>query len=136
MIIKLCYKEYPFKMSIGAIKEFKQSTGLDLWYTLITFLEAFVDSKSMDELARDRYLNSMLDFEDAAVLFHTIIRQEDKSIPLEEIQDAMFRVGWRTNENTTDMSEPYPKIMAKVAFDVDDYFQELSLKKKTVTLAG
>ena len=123
-------------MSIGAIKEFKQSTGLDLWYTLITLLEGNLDSINMDELAKDRYLNSMLCFEDAAVLLHTIIKQENSAIPLEEIQDAMFRVGWRTTEITTDMSEPYPKLLAKVAHDVDDYFQELSLKKKTVTLAG
>ena len=136
MIIKLCYKEYPFKMSIGAIKEFKQSTGLDLWYLLLSFLEAYHDSAAMDKLARARYLSSILDFEDAAVLLHTIIRQEDKSIPLEEIQDAMFRVGWLSNESTTDMSEPYPMILVKVAFDVDDYFKELTVKKKITTLAG
>ena len=120
-------------MSLGAIKQFKQATGKDLWFVLISFIEAYGDSIDLDSISRMRYLFSIIDFEDAAQLFYALIKQENKSIPLSEIEDAMFRVGWLPNENTDDLSNPWPLVMVVLAHDVDSAFKELPVKKKLDT---
>ena len=68
----------------------------------------------------------------AAKLFHCLIVQEDKSIPLAEIEDAMFRVSWMPTDNDTDMCEPWPMVMLQLAIDVSSYYAELD-KKKVIT---
>jgi len=123
-------------MSLGAMKQFKQATGKDLWFTLISFIEAYSDSIDLEPISRMRHLYSIIDFEDAAQLFYAVIKSENKSIPLSEIEDAMFRVGWLPNENTDELSNPWPLVMAVLAHDVDDSFKDLPVKKKPVIEAA
>lgn len=134
-MIKLCYKEYPYKMSLGAMKEFKKATGKDLWHTLLSMIEVYIATEESPLITRLRALYETLDFETAAYAFHCLIKQENKSIPLSEIEDSMFRVGWMPTDRDGDASEPWPFVMVKLAYDIDSHFSELG-KKKADTKQG
>ena len=71
-------------------------------------------------------------FDVIAKLFHCLIVQENKSIPLAEIEDSMFRVGWMPTDSDTDMCEPWPMVVTKLATDVSAYYSDLD-KKKVIT---
>lgn len=119
-------------MSLDAIKKFKQNTGKDLWCLMITMIEIFAKTKDLSTLERMRTLYEACDFETASYAFHALCTND--SIPLEEIQDGMFRVGWRPTEREDDISEPWAIVLVLLAYDVDEQFSEIqTLKKKAVT---
>ena len=120
--MKLCYKEYTYKMSLGAMKQFKQATGKDLWCTLLQFMECYALSNEDATLVRIRKLYEVLDFETAAQLFHALIRAGNKSIPIEEIEDGMFKVGWLPSERADNMSEPWPLVLVLLSHEINKQF--------------
>ena len=122
-MISLCYKQYPYKMSLAAMKQFKQATGKDLWCTLIQFLECWHDSAGKSQLTRARKAYEVVDFETASHVFHSLIQAEDKSIPLIEIEDAMFKVGWLPNDHTGNMSDPYPLVLVALGHAINKQFE-------------
>ena len=129
-MIKLCYKTYPAKMSLAAIKQFKQNTGFDLWRLLVDFIDTYRCSSDLDTISRMKELYNVCDFETGAKMFHALISTVDKSIPLEEIEDAMFRVGWMPTENDGELMEPWPIIAVNAAYEIDKQFQDIAPKKK------
>ncbi|OEU76780.1 MAG: hypothetical protein BA864_05210 [Desulfuromonadales bacterium C00003093] len=130
MIIKLCYKEYEARLTLDAMKSFKSATGKDLWCSLLQFTECWRTSDGDGALTRVRKLYEVMDFETASQLFYAMIKPLNKSIPLAEIEDAMFRVGWLPSDREDDMSEPWPLVMVKLSYDVDAYFNEGVKEKK------
>lgn len=131
-MIKLCFKEYESKMSLEAIKQFKLNTGLDLWCTLISFIQTYRDTSDLDTISRMQQLYSVCDFETGAQMFHALIHTSDSSIPLQEIEDSMFRVGWMPTKDDGNLREPWPIVAVNVAYDIDKQFQEILPKKKAV----
>ena len=129
MQIKLCYKEYQAKMSLGAMKQFKDATGLDLWCTLMHFIEVYAETEKLTAVQRMRRLLEVCDFGTAAKLFHALIKAGGDSVGLDEIEDAMFRSGWLPNEVDNDLIEPWPLIMVVAAYAVDKSLRELAPKK-------
>lgn len=105
------------------MKQFKQATGKDLWCTLLQFMEAFADTKDASLVARMRKLYEVVDFETASHIFYSLIRAEDTSIPLQEIEDAMFRVGWLPTDRPGDMSEPWPFVLVPLAHEINKQFE-------------
>jgi hypothetical protein len=128
MEIKLCYKTYNAKLTLGAMRSFHEQTGLDLWYTLLRFADVYIKTKGSDDLTRLVSLYSLIDFDTAAKLIHCLIRKED-TIPLDEIADAMFRVGWKVSDDQDEFCEPWPLVICKIAFDVDKMFSAGAKKK-------
>ena len=128
--MKLCYKDYPIKMSLGAIKQFKQATGYDLWSTLLQFIDVFHATQGDTIIGRMKTLYDVCDFETGSHMFHALIQAEDKSIPLEEVQDAMFRVGWLPHERDDDMSDPWALVAISAANEIDTQFKRITSKKK------
>lgn len=122
-MIKLCYKSYDAKMSLGAMKQFKQATGKDLWCTLLQFMECFANSSDESLVVRMRKLYEVVDFETGAQAFYALIRAEDKSIPLSEIEDAMFKVGWLPTDRDGDLSEPWPFALITVSHEINKQFE-------------
>ena len=104
------------------MKQFKQATGKDLWCTLLQFMECYALSNEDATLIRIRKLYEVLDFETAAQLFHALIRAENKSIPLEEIEDGMFKVGWLPSEREDNMSEPWPLVLVLLSHEINKQF--------------
>ena len=131
MDVKLFYKSYPVKMSLGAMKQFNSDTGLDMWCTLLKFRECFLLTDGEPTITRLSRLNSIVDFHTGAKLLHSLIKAEDKSIPLNEIEDGMFRSGWLPKED--DQAQPWPLLVVKLANDIDADFEQSTLKKKAGT---
>ena len=132
MNIYLCYKSYPIKMSLQAMKQFKTATGKDLWYVLIHVFETYLKNADKPVLTLLRELYSCIDFDTASHVLHALIQAEDKSIELEQIQDAMFRVGWRPIEDDdSEYRQPYPIVLVQMSKAVDEQLSdEVNVKKK------
>ena len=132
-MIKLCYKEYDYKLSLKAIKGFKKDTGEDLMFTLSMLLSTWSDGAGMDIRNRINSLYSVCDFELAAYAFYHLIKGSKKDIPLDEIEDSMFRVGIIPNDIDDDLSSPWPLVLVKVAQDIESDFLEGASTKKSGT---
>ena len=132
MEIKLCFKTYGCKLNLAACKLFHEQTGKDLNYLLMCYLELFRQNTALGTTERLKEAFGMESFDVIAKLFHCLIVQEDKSIPLAEVEDAMFRVGWMPTDSDGDMCEPWPMVVTQLATDVSSYYAELD-KKKVIT---
>lgn len=131
MIIKLCYKSYPFKISLASCKAFYDATGEDLQYLLMKYIESCRDTLELDLLARMSAFLSVCKFEVAAKAIHSLVKTEDPTISLDEIRDGMYRVSWLPSERTDDLSEPWPLVMIDIANQVNVYFSSnMEVKKK------
>ena len=132
MTIKLCYKEYDYKVNLGACKSFYEQTGKDLNFTLLRFLDACRVSGGEPTENRLTTMFGLESFSVIAKLFHCIIKQKQKDIPLAEIEDAMFRVGWMPTDEDSDLCNPWPLVVVSVATEVSEYYSALD-KKKAIT---
>jgi len=133
-MIKLCYKEYPFKISLAACKAFFDATGKDLQCILLMYLQACKDSMDIENLVdRMTFYHKVCDFQTASYAIYCLAQTENKSIPLAEIQDGMFRVSFLPSDRSDELSEPWPLVMTDIATQVYDYFSEnMPVKKKDI----
>lgn len=121
-------------MTMGAMRQFKERTKKDLWFTIVNVWHTFASSSESKALGRLKEVYEVCDFDTAAEVFHALIKAEEKSIPLDEIRDAMFRVGWVPTEVKGEMSEPWPMVMIQLAVAIDEQFSaNLEESKKKVT---
>lgn len=116
-------------MSLGAMKQFKQATGKDLWFSLLQFLEVFNDNRQKGALPLCRALYGIMDFETASRAFHCLVNGGGGKVPLIEIEDAMFRVGWLPNDEDGDFREPWPLVMAQLAAECNQQLRSQEVKK-------
>lgn len=131
MEIKLCYKVYPFRITLGACKEFYDNTGKDLQHVLLKYISACAESREMALLERMNHFLSVESFEVCAHAIHALVRTENTHIPLNEIRDGMFRVSWLPSERSDELSEPWVMVMLDIATQVNGYFQQnIPVKKK------
>lgn len=132
MNVNLCYKSYPFKMSLQAMRDFKRATNKDLWFTLVSVLEVYFANLDKPVLTLLKALYEAVDFETASYAIHYLIKAEDKSIELEQIQDAMFRVGWRpVEDDDSEYRQPYPIVLVQMSKAIDSQLSdEVDVKKK------
>ena len=131
MEIKLCYKTYPFKIDLSACKSFYDATGEDLQYLLLKYIDVCRSTTEKDLISRMSAFLAVCSFEVAAQAIHALVRTENKSIPLDEIRDGMFRVSWLPSDRVDDLSEPWSMVMLTIATQVNEYFaSNLPVKKK------
>ena len=133
MQISLAYKKYNLKLNLAACKAFYEQTGKDLNYTLLRYLEACRDGSEQSTIVRLRVLFGVESFDVVAKMLTCMINQENDSIPLAEIEDAMFRVGWMPSDDDTGMSNPWPLVVTKLANDVSEYYAAMDKKKVTTS---
>tara|TARA_R110002153_G_scaffold141757_1_gene292912 strand:+ start:529 stop:924 length:396 start_codon:yes stop_codon:yes gene_type:complete len=131
-MINLFYKEYEYKITLGACKYFFEQTGKDLQHSLLLYLEASVTSVGMEPISRLRMFHNLMTFKDASVLFYAVIKQSGASIPLAEIQDAMYRVSWLPTESEDGLCEPWPVVMLELATEANTYFSQIAKKKADI----
>lgn len=130
-MIKLCYKEYDWKLTIGACKKFFELTGLDLQTVYGDYIDAALNMQGVSIIGRMQALAKLYSRDVASKALHCIISANDESIPLAEIEDATFRVSWVVADRPDDLSEPWPLIMLATAYDINEYFNtNLPVKKK------
>lgn len=134
MHFKLFYKQYDYKPSLSAIKQFKEATGKDLWSSLIAYMGCYIrcthKDSGMDVTQLLVELSKVLDFSDSAELFYAIGKQSNSALTIEEIEDGMYHAGIFPNIKETDKCEPYPFVMYQVALEVQKYHNSLAAKKK------
>ena len=118
-------------MSLQAMRDFKRATGQDLWFTLVNLLEVYFENLDKPVLTLLKSLYKTVDFDTASHAIHCMIKAEDSSIELEQIQDAMFRVGWRPVENEdSEFRQPYPIVLVQMSKAVDEQLaDEVKVKK-------
>ena len=68
----------------------------------------------------------------AAKAIHCLVRQENKSISLDEIEDATFRVGWLPTDDESGWIEPWPIVMVDIATQINKYYMDNIPTKKSV----
>ena len=127
MKITLCYKDYECKVSLLAMKQFKQATKKDLWLTLLQAYNAFITTQNQSELDRQAAILGVVDFETGAELFNAVT---DKEITTQEIEDAMYHSGWRNHKDTTAQNEPWTLQVVNLAVQYDEIMHDLHEVKK------
>ena len=132
MQFKLFYKEYDCKPSLAAIKLFKEATGLDLWSSLTKYMVCFTESRRDKESVAELLskLAHVLDFVQAAQLLYCLGKQSNSALTISEIEDAMFHAGILPSSDESDLCEPYPYVIYRLALDINDYHASLSAEKK------
>ena len=131
MKFKLCYKEYECKISLGAMKRFKEATDKDLWGICSKYMSTYIqcqkDGLAVQDLIYE--LSTTLDFIDSAVLFHSVC--VDSMVTLDEIEDAMFHAGILPSKRDHEMSEPYPLVLYMLCTDIiKEHIEKAESKKK------
>lgn len=135
MEIKLCYKKYPFKISLASCKAFYDATGEDLQYVLLKYIEACSDTVGLKLVARMNAFLKICKFEIAAQAIHVLVKTESDTVSLDEIRDGMFRVGWLPSDRPDILSEPWPYVMIDIANQVNEYYTKNMPVKKKATKA-
>ena len=132
MEFNLCYKTYPFSVSLATCKRFTDATGLDLHTVLMDYIHAYSQLSDIGELEKVNAMSKVYSRGIACQVFYALSNRE-KEIPLAEFEDATYRVSWFRTEVIDDMSEPWPLVMVAVAMDVNNYInQNLHVKKKDI----
>ncbi|PHS21821.1 MAG: hypothetical protein COA84_14930 [Robiginitomaculum sp.] len=130
MEFKLGYEVYPFGMSLAVCKRFTDATGLDLHPVLMDYINTFTELKDASILDRLTQLSKLYPREVGCHLFASITDTESR-VPLEEFQDATFRVSWVQSSRDDDLSEPWPLVIVGLAMQVNKYINDnLHVKKK------
>ena len=132
-MIKLCYKEYPFKMSLNACKVFFDKTGLDLQTVFMKYIAHCSNTNEMKLAERLVSFSELYTRDIASKALHAIIDEAIDGIPLAEIEDATYRVGWFENTKDDDISEPWPMVMLAAALEINNYFTSNTQVKKSDT---
>jgi len=130
-MIKLCYKTYSWKISNGACRTFKESTGKDLLGFFASYIVASINLREGVSLfERTETLRDVGSEDDASIALHCIISAAEDGISLDEIKDATARVSWTLSERADDLSEPWPVEMLNTAFKINQYLNDNLPKKK------
>lgn len=129
-MIKLCYKEYDWKISNGACKSFTDKTGLDLQTVFGDYIDASIDAKWTTLMGRMQVFSKLHTKEIASLALHSIIKPVNDGVSLSEIDDAAYRVSWQLSDRPDDLSEPWPIVMLETAFEINAYFNANIPKKK------
>ena len=117
-------------MTLNACKVFFEQTGLDLQTVFLKYISEAANSKGLSVADRLIAFSELYSRDVACKALHCMIKEENKSIPMEEIQDGTYRVGWMASDRDDDMSEPWSMVMVTTALQVHEYFSEnLNIKK-------
>ena len=136
-MIKLCYKEYEWKASNEACKTFFDKTGLDLQTVFGDYIAACMSMQEGTGLFEQMQIYAKLySRKTASIALHSIIKAVEKSIPIDEIYDATYKVGWVISDRPDDLSEPWPFVMLNAALEINEYFNANVPKKKEADIKG
>ena len=130
MKFKLCYKEYDYKITWAAKRDFKRETGRGLWSTLqglMVIVQANKDGSAFNLMAE---IGKHIDDVDGAILLHSIAKQCNSSLQLSEIADACDRVGWRPVDDDSEYAQPYTLVLYSIVLDIDSMYEEEAIQAK------
>ena len=129
MNFKLCYKEYDFKVTWSAKRDFKRETGRGLWSTLQGVYRVMIENKDKPVLSRMEAVGLHIDEVDAATLLWCLAKQCNSSLKINEIADACDRMGWRPSDGD-EWAQPYPYVLYKMMSDIDAMYAQEAIQAK------
>ena len=129
-MIKLCYKEYDWKISNEACKSFFDKTGLDLQTVFGDYVEASIETNGKSLISRMQIFSRLYSRKVASLALFSIIKPVNNSVSLAEIDDGTYRVSWQISDRPDDLSEPWPIVMYQTALSINEYFNANIPKKK------
>lgn len=140
MKIWLCFKEYDVKFSNDAKRRFYESTKRDLLGTIQDVMLCFLENPSEGTLKNQSKARKVLPEIQAAELLHSVIKAANKSIPREEIEDAIARTPWRQSVDDNDKCNPWPLVVYNMGLEYDELLggamPEKKLKADILDLLG
>jgi len=117
------------------MNKFLQMTGKDLSVLLVSYINSFIKSgrdEGSTTLDRLESLGQITDSVTASKALHCLIAND--SVSLDDVQDGMFRSGLVENEDSCEDCQPWPLVMASVAFEINDQMNSIKgVKKKADT---
>lgn len=123
-MIKLCYKEYEYKLTHGASKSFSDETGLDLEIVLQDYIVKDIEMYNRPDTNRiglNVALGKLYPKKVVCYALFSIIKPCHPEVSLDEICDGVHRVGWELSDRPDDMGESWPMVMKLLAYDHNDY---------------
>jgi len=130
MMIKLCYKEYEWKLTQGACKSFFDKTGLDLYTVFGDYIDASFGLAGKNLIEVMQAYSKLYSRDIANKAFYSIINAANTDVKINEIEDATYRVSWQLSDRPDDLSEPWPIVMYNTALEINDYMNKNLPKKK------
>jgi hypothetical protein len=126
-MIKLCYQQYETSVTLGAHREFLKRQGNSLGYYIGKAIIAAASGQGGHPVPHMLSIAEAVPFGVALDIFDVIT---DKGVSKEELEDAMFRVDWSPTKRDGDMSEPWTFVLAKLAGEYGEIYNEIAEKKK------
>ena len=130
MQFKLCYKDYDFKLTWAAKREFKRETGRGLWSTLQGVFAVANKNKGASTWDLLCAIGEHIDDVDGATLLWVLAKQCNSTLQISEIADACDRVGWRPVDEGSEHAQPYTYVLYDIVLQIDKMYQEEAIKAK------
>ncbi len=126
-MIKLCYQQYETSVTLAAHREFLKRQGHSLGYYIGKTIIAAASGKDGGVANQMATIAEAVPFGVALDIFDVIT---DKEVSKEELEDAMFRVDWVPTNRDGDMSEPWTFVLARLAGEYSEIYNDITEKKK------
>jgi|TARA_R110002124_G_scaffold78974_2_gene210412 hypothetical protein len=130
MKFSLCYKDYDYKVTWAAKREFKRETGRGLWSTIQGVMGIVHANSKMPALDLMAAIGKHIDDVDGAILLWVLAKQCNSALTLAEIADACDRVGWRPVSSDSAYAQPYTYVIYLMLLDIDKMYEEEAIKAK------
>ena len=130
MKFKLCYKEYDYKITWSAKRDFKRETGRGLWSTLQGVMVVVHANKQSSAFNLMAEIGKHIDDVDGAILLHALAKQCNSALQLSEIADACDRAGWRPVDDDSEYAQPYTLVLYSIVLDIDAMYQQEAIQAK------
>lgn len=129
MNFKLCYKDYDYKVTWAAKREFKRETGRGLWSTLQGVIRVYNDNSDGSVIDLMAAIGKYIDDVDGAILLWVLAKQCNSALQLSEIADACDRVGWRPTDDG-EYAQPYTFVIYAMVLEIDKMYQQEAIQAK------
>ncbi len=130
MKFQLCYKDYEYKITWAAKREFKRETGRGLWSTLQGVMGVVRQNGEGSVLDLMAAIGKHIDDVDGAILLWVLAKQCNSALSLGEIADACDRVGWRPVSDDSAYAQPYTYVLYLMLIDIDQMYEDEAIKAK------
>ena len=130
MKFSLCYKDYDYKVTWSAKREFKRETGRGLWSTIQGVMSIVHDNQDGSAFDLMSAIGKHIDDVDGAILLWVLAKQCNSAWTLAEIADACDSVGWRPVSSDSNYAQPYTYVIYSILLDIDKMYEEEAIKAK------
>lgn len=111
--LKLCYKEYPLRDTLGAFRKYEEACGGDLESDLYECVAIWLADDGLTKLDKFTRIGKAIGRKKAALAIWCLANAENNLLTLSEIEDATFRAGFLDAE-PDEWNQPWPMLTVLV----------------------